>query len=87
MGMPWEGNKMDKIYRLLDWLTLSQAVDWLETLTETKIAEWSLLQLCESGQCAAFIKCPGLEGVSTDFGHSIVEPTGMQKVLNPLGKL
>lgn len=75
---------MDKIYRLLEWLTLSQAVDWLETLTETKITEWNLLQLCESEQCAAFIKYPGLDGVSNDFEHSIVSAKGMQKVLNPL---
>ncbi|PTS82103.1 hypothetical protein DBR00_18500 [Pseudomonas sp. HMWF032] len=75
---------MDKLYRLLDWLTLSQAVDWLETLTQTKISDWNLLQLCESGQCAAYIESSGLDGVSADFAHSVVSGIGKQKVLNPI---
>jgi hypothetical protein len=84
MGTPWEGKRMDKFYRLLDWLTLSQAVDWLETLTQTKISDWNLLQLCESGQCAAYIESLGLDGVSADFARSVVSGMGKQKVLNPI---
>lgn len=75
---------MDKVYRLLDWLTISQAVDWLQDLTMTQVSELNLLQLCDSGQCAAYVKASGIEGLSADFDYSVEHGLGMQKVLNPL---
>lgn len=75
---------MDKVYRLLDWLTINQAVDWLQDLTMTQVSDLNLLQLCDSGQCAAYVKVSGIEGLSADFDFSVVNALGMQKALSPL---
>ncbi len=53
---------MEKIYRLLDWLTLEQAVDWLQDLTNTQLTESQLSQLCEARQCNAYMDVDCLHG-------------------------
>lgn len=53
---------MDKVYRLLAWLDMAQAVDYLELLTKTPMNGHLLLQLCEARQCQAFADVDGLKG-------------------------
>lgn len=53
---------MEKVYRLLSWLDMAQAVDYLEDLTKTPLTEGLLLQLCDAGECAAYLDCMGLNG-------------------------
>jgi hypothetical protein len=62
---------MEKFYKLMDWLEMSQAIDYLQTLVETPYTEMQLLQLCEAGQCFAFARIgEGITGVrKTDIGH------------------
>lgn len=75
---------MNKVYKLLNWLNMPQAKDWLEDLTQTEISDWNLLQLCDSGQCAAYLECWGMDGSSIDYSTTIISAIGMHKVLNPL---
>lgn len=72
---------MEKIYRLLAWLDIDQAVDWLQYLTETQLYPYDLLSLCESRRCSAYINTEGILGC--DQGHDVVG-NGIHKVLNPL---
>lgn len=74
---------MEKVYRLLEWLTIDQAVSWLQDLTETRVDQWLLLQLCESGQCIAYMSCADIKGNSIDLLESVTKSAGKQKVLNP----
>lgn len=53
---------MEKVYRLLQWLDMAQALDFLQDLTETPVTEYLLLQLCEARQCQAFADVDGLKG-------------------------
>ena len=61
---------MEKVYRLLDWLDMEQAVDWLQDMTSTRANSTSLLQLCDAGQCLVYWDCRGVGGdVSIDIGE------------------
>jgi hypothetical protein len=63
---------MEKVYRLLDWLTFENALDWLRTLTETQIGDGELWRLVMSEQCDAYIQALGLHGhYINDDGHEI----------------
>ena len=75
---------MEKVYRLLDWLDMDQAVDWLSTLTETPISQWDLYGLILSKQCNAYIHATGLQGhYINDDGHEVgVIGRGFQLVLD-----
>lgn len=53
---------MEKVYRLLPWLDIAQALDYLEYLTETPFSDGLLLQLCDAGECAVYLDCMGLDG-------------------------
>ncbi|MBD9408474.1 hypothetical protein [Stutzerimonas stutzeri] len=72
---------MEKIYRLLAWLDMDQAVDWLQGLTATPLYPYDLLSLCASRRCSAYIDAEGLLG--SDDGHEVVG-NGIHKVLNPM---
>lgn len=63
---------MEKVYRLLDWLTFENALDWLRTLTETPIGGGELWRLVMSKQCDSYIQALGLHGhYINDDGHEI----------------
>ncbi|NMX39391.1 hypothetical protein HBO34_16070 [Pseudomonas veronii] len=53
---------MERIYRLLAWLDLSQAVDFLGKLTGSPVGEGELSKLVYSKQCDAYIQALGLRG-------------------------
>ncbi|MGE6660818.1 hypothetical protein ACQKEK_08745 [Pseudomonas sp. NPDC077408] len=72
---------MEKIYRLLSWLDIDQAVDWLQNLTATQLYPYDLLSLCASRRCYAYVDTEGLLG--SDEGHEVVG-NGIHKVLNPM---
>jgi hypothetical protein len=72
---------MEKIYRLLAWLDIDQAVDWLQNKTATQLYPYELLSLCESRRCSAYIKTDGIVG--SDQEHEVIGD-GIHKVLNPL---
>ena len=72
---------MEKIYRLLTWLDIDQAVDWLQNKTATQLNPYDLLSLCASGRCSAYIKTDSLVGY--DQGHEVIGD-GIHRVLSPL---
>ncbi|MDH0646190.1 hypothetical protein N5D48_05300 [Pseudomonas sp. GD03858] len=63
---------MEKVYRLLDWLTFENALDWLRTLTDTPLSGGDLWRLVLSGQCDVYIQALGLNGhYMNDDGHEV----------------
>ncbi|KRP74859.1 hypothetical protein TX23_01365 [Pseudomonas paralactis] len=74
---------MERIYRLLDWVDLAQAVDWLGKLTGSPIGEGELSKLVFSKQCDAYIQALGLKGYYiNDEGFEVdVIGRGFQLVL------
>lgn len=79
---------MEKVYRLLDWLTLEQAVDWLQDMTKTKLDGTALLRLCGAGQCSVYLDCLGrnVELVNEDEWPPFFHATGLglSKVMAPI---
>lgn len=73
---------MEKVYRILDWLEVEQALDWLQDLTGTAITTNELLQLCESKQCAAYADVSGLPSEELGFDRGTAK--GIHLVTNPL---
>ncbi|UNG18473.1 hypothetical protein [Stutzerimonas zhaodongensis] len=53
---------MDKAYRLLPWLTATQAANWIAQLTETILGHDDFLQLCEATQCPVYLNCEDWQG-------------------------
>jgi hypothetical protein len=74
---------MERIYRLLNWLDMAQAVDWLSTLTGSPIGSKELSRLVFSKQCDVYIQALGLTGhYINDAGHEVeVIGRGFQLVL------
>ncbi len=72
---------MEKVYRLLPWLDIGQAVDWLQDLTTTDLTERDLLALCASRQCSVYTSADGIAGY--DYASEVVGQ-GIQRVCNPL---
>src|SRR3990167_9942202 len=73
---------MEKVYPLLNWLTMSQALDWLRTLTGSDLTESILLELCESKRCEVHTDIDGFYGLDHAEGGE-VSGQGIQKVLTP----
>ncbi|MBN1080357.1 hypothetical protein JNO13_06130 [Pseudomonas sp. 1079] len=53
---------MERIYRLLDWVDMAQAVDWLSALTGSPIGAKELSRLVFSKKCDVYIQALGLAG-------------------------
>jgi hypothetical protein len=53
------------------WLDLTQAAEWLQDLTSTRVDTPDLLQLCELGKCAAYIR-PDVGAISPLTGLSSI---------------
>lgn len=70
---------MDKVYRLLKWLSAEQAVDWLQHLTASPITFVELADLCNSGHCGVYVECLGERVVDQERGID-VELCGAGKV-------
>ena len=62
---------MDKVYRLLKWLSAEQAVDWLQELTATPITFVELGDLCNAGHCGMYVDCIGEKIVDEERGVDI----------------
>lgn len=79
---------MEKVYRLLVWLDMAQAVDWLQDMTNTQLNGITLLQLCGAGQCSVYFDCLGLgvELVNEDEWPPFFPATGLgvAKVQRPI---
>lgn len=81
---------MEKVYRLLPWLNMAQALAWLRTMTSTQLTKDELLQLCDAGQCAVYLDCRGWKGeFALDIGdeypiYESVKGRGFCKVEYPL---
>ena len=79
---------MEKVYRLLDWLDMAQAVDWLKDMTNTQLNGITLLQLCGAGQCSVYFDClgRGVELVNEDEWPPFFPATGLgvAKVQRPI---
>lgn len=76
---------MEKIYPLLNWLEIGQAVDWLQGLTESPVTPQELISLCDAKQCAVYvdIKKP-LKGSDEETWLLEVTGCGIQKIRNPM---
>lgn len=74
---------MEKVYRLLHWLDMAQALDYLQALTATSITEQILLQLCEAGQCRAYADVDGVQG-NTWEGLESATAKGIHLVTSPV---
>lgn len=75
---------MDKIYRLLPWLTMNQAIDWLQRLTKSPLTSDDLLSLCDADQCSVFIDVgPSRSGTDDEDWEIEVIGSGYQQVKNP----
>lgn len=74
---------MERIYRLLAWLDMDQAVDFLGKLTGSTAGEGELSKLVYSKQCDAYIQALGLRGhYINDEGFEVdVIGRGFQLVL------
>jgi predicted nucleic acid-binding Zn-ribbon protein len=78
------GSEVEKVYKLLDYLTIDQAVQWLRAITQTKLTGNDLLDLCESRQCLVYMNVDGINGWDIDaVGNHEVSGCGIQKVLKP----
>jgi len=53
---------MKKVYRLLEWLDMVQALDYLHDLTGITISSYTLLQLCEQKQCGVYANMTNIKG-------------------------
>ena len=75
---------MDKVYRLLPWLDMEQAADYLHCLTNTLINSQDLMQLCSSGLCDVFLDCTGATGESLwDDQLYVTVGSGVCRIKNP----
>lgn len=75
---------MEKVYRLLQWLDITQAVDWLQDLTDTNLTGEHLLKLCSSGQCDVYANAEGVNGYAgVELAQKVIG-RGIQVVCNPL---
>ncbi|MGH8437445.1 MAG: hypothetical protein ACRERX_23965 [Pseudomonas sp.] len=68
---------MEKVYRLLPWLTTPQTLAWLRSMTGTSLSSDDLLQLCDAGECSVYLDCRGREG---DGGILISDSTRIRRI-------
>ncbi|MFV3338588.1 hypothetical protein ACNFB1_15605 [Pseudomonas sp. NY15349] len=75
----------EKIYPLLNWLDISQAVDWLQGLTESAVTQHDLISLCAAKQCAVYVDLKqSANGTDEETWWQDVSGRGIQEVKNPL---
>ena len=74
---------MENVYRLLYWLDMTQAIDYLESLTKTQVTDRLLLQLCEAQQCRAYADVDGVSGHTWELLDEAVA-RGIHLVTNPM---
>lgn len=76
----------DKIYPLLNWLDMSQAIDWLQGLTESPVTQHDLISLCAARQCPVYIKLNRhVSGTDEETWFQTVSGHGIQEVRTPSG--
>lgn len=75
----------EKIYPLLNWLDIGQAVDWLQGLTESAVTQHDLISLCAAKQCAVYVDLKqSANGTDEETWWQDVSGRGIQEVKNPL---
>ncbi|WP_054889924.1 hypothetical protein [Pseudomonas sp. NBRC 111129] len=75
----------EKIYPLLNWLDISQAVDWLQGLTESAVTQHDLISLCAAKQCPVYVDLKqSVNGTDEETWWQDVSGRGIQEVKNPL---
>lgn len=75
---------MEKIYQMLPWVKMSQAVDWLRRLTGSTLEESDLLSLCEAGLCDIYVNV-GSSKAGTDEDSWLLDviASGYHRIRNP----
>lgn len=53
---------MDNFYKILDFLTIDQAINWLNRLTGLEISQKDMLHLCSEGKCNIYVDTSGMKG-------------------------
>lgn len=75
---------MDKVYRLLPWLRLDQAADWLRSLTRVNITEDIVLSFCEAGRISVYVNVgSGCSGNDEETWTKEVSGSGYHLLENP----
>lgn len=74
---------METIYQRLLWLDIGQAIAYLKTFTTAPVTERLLLQLCELGDCTAYIDATGLEGIALCNELTRVSGWRHQEIISP----
>lgn len=57
---------MKRNHKLLQWLSIDQALESLCSLTKEPVSEEDLISQCEEGRCGAFVKISAIEGKTLD---------------------
>jgi hypothetical protein len=65
---------MEKIHRLLSWLNMPQALALFHDLTGAALSDEDLLQLCDAGECNAYIDCQGRKGELQEYWDQLPAP-------------
>lgn len=76
---------MEKLYPLLDWLEIGQALDWLQSLTESAITSHDLISLCDAKHCDVYVDLrEPVKGADEETWLVDVTGYGIQRVRNPI---
>lgn len=76
---------MEKVYPLLNWLEMGQALDWLQGLTESHVTPHELLSLCDAKHCTVYVDiCKPVKGTDEETWLLEVTGCGIQQVRNPM---
>lgn len=74
---------MEKVYRLLPWLTTSEATHFLFQLTGAQVTADHLGQFCTGDHCNAYIACGSVKGEQYETTLSVCAGDDAQKLLRP----
>lgn len=73
---------MKKVYKLLPWLTTSDATHFLSQLTDTLVTADQLALFCEADHCSAYVACDGVKGEQCETLLTVCA-AGLQKLTRP----
>jgi hypothetical protein len=83
-----EWHQPEDVYRHLDWLTESQALDWMSRIAGREVDIYCLLVMVDAHICDAFMDCRALKGFTYpsagEHEHREVYGLGICQVMNAL---
>lgn len=80
-------NEPEEVYRHLDYLTESQALNWMGRISGLEVPHHTLWAMAELKICRAFMDCRSMKGITHpldgDHEHRQVYGLGVCQVMNP----